>query len=84
MIDAPIIEQTDYVNYNCKGTFTGHSGPVWGLAVTDDGLLVSGSSDTTIKIWDVANLKCKQVIILIILLAVLLMMLSRLSLEMKA
>jgi len=50
----------DPVNLNCKGTFTGHSGPVWGLAVTADGLLVSASSDTTIKIWDVQNFKCKR------------------------
>eukprot|EP01114_Cavostelium_apophysatum_P006392 TRINITY_DN1767_c0_g2_i1.p1 TRINITY_DN1767_c0_g2~~TRINITY_DN1767_c0_g2_i1.p1 ORF type:complete len:704 (+),score=172.37 TRINITY_DN1767_c0_g2_i1:218-2113(+) len=45
---------------NCKGTFTGHSGPVWGLAISSDGFVVSASSDTTIKIWDVANFKCKQ------------------------
>lgn len=48
------------VNLNCKGTFTGHKGPVWGLAVTAGGLLVSASSDATIKIWDVMNFKCKK------------------------
>jgi WD40 repeat protein len=41
----------DPVNLNCKGTFTGHTGPVWGLAVTEDGFLVSASSDTTIKVF---------------------------------
>lgn len=56
-IEIPI---ENYQPVSLKGTFTGHKGPVWGLAVTNDGFLVSGSSDTTIKIWDVGNLKTKQ------------------------
>jgi WD40 repeat protein len=59
----PNLELPEVVNLNCKGTFTGHSGPVWGLAVTETGLLISASSDTTIKIWDVANFKCKQTLL---------------------
>lgn len=38
------------INLNCKGTFTGHSGPVWSLAISQNGLLISASSDTTIKV----------------------------------
>ena len=35
--------------FKCKGTFVGHQGPVWALAVYGD-LLFSGSSDETIKV----------------------------------
>ncbi|GAM17186.1 hypothetical protein SAMD00019534_003610, partial [Acytostelium subglobosum LB1] len=45
----------------CKGTFTGHNGPIWCMTVTN-GMLISGSSDTTIKVWDLATLKCKQML----------------------
>lgn len=41
------------------GTFTGHTGPVWALAI-GDGLLMSGSSDSTIKVWDLTTSKCKR------------------------
>lgn len=37
--------------FKCIGTFVGHQGPVWALAVHGD-LLFSGSSDETIKVWD--------------------------------
>jgi hypothetical protein len=41
----------DPINLNCKGTFTGHTGPVWGLAHSEEaGLLISASSDMTIKV----------------------------------
>jgi len=44
--------------YKCKGTFVGHSGPVWSMASTGD-LLFSASSDETIKVWDtLANFTC--------------------------
>eukprot|EP01133_Synstelium_polycarpum_P010570 gene10570-12297_t len=43
----------------CKGTFAGHNGPIWCMTVAS-GILISGSSDTTVKIWDLATLKCKQ------------------------
>ncbi|XP_019850390.1 PREDICTED: E3 ubiquitin-protein ligase TRAF7-like [Amphimedon queenslandica] len=44
--------------FKCKGTFVGHSGPVWALCVIND-LLFSGSSDNTIKVWDAAiGFKC--------------------------
>eukprot|EP01137_Pigoraptor_chileana_P007025 Opistho-2@52011 len=44
--------------HKCKGTFVGHLGPVWALAVDGD-YLYSGSSDTTIKVWDHTSFKCK-------------------------
>lgn len=40
--------------FKCKGTFVGHSGPVWCLCVYQD-YLFSGSSDKTIKVWDTAS-----------------------------
>lgn len=44
--------------YKCKGTFVGHSGPVWALCVIGN-LLFSGSSDNTIKVWDAGiGFKC--------------------------
>eukprot|EP00051_Salpingoeca_urceolata_P027745 m.483093 g.483093 ORF g.483093 m.483093 type:complete len:741 (-) comp22779_c0_seq1:113-2335(-) len=46
--------------FKCKGTFVGHQGPVWALAVAGD-LLFSGSSDETIKVWDTStSFKCKR------------------------
>ncbi|KAF2984150.1 hypothetical protein EK904_007639 [Melospiza melodia maxima] len=44
--------------FKCKGTFVGHQGPVWCLCVYSIGdLLFSGSSDKTIKVWDIQNLQ---------------------------
>jgi E3 ubiquitin-protein ligase TRAF7 len=44
----------------CTGTFSGHRGPVWCLAVSrEHGVMVSGSSDLNLKIWDLASSKCK-------------------------
>eukprot|EP00042_Codosiga_hollandica_P034369 m.240002 g.240002 ORF g.240002 m.240002 type:complete len:684 (+) comp54393_c0_seq6:154-2205(+) len=44
----------------CKGTFVGHQGPVWALAVHGD-LVFSGSSDETIKVWNVStNFSCQR------------------------
>ena len=38
----------------------GHTGPVWGVAVTPDGkTVVSGSADRTLKVWDLATGKCR-------------------------
>ncbi|MCF7912806.1 MAG: caspase family protein [Candidatus Cloacimonetes bacterium] len=45
--------------YNLEGKFladfAGHSGEIWSLAV-DDGVLVSGSGDQTIKLWDISQI----------------------------
>lgn len=44
----------------CEATFTGHTGPVWSLTLASDyNTLISGSSDTTVKVWDIASGKCK-------------------------
>jgi len=44
--------------FKCKGTFVGHSGPVWCLCAYND-YLFSGSSDKVIKVWDTAtNYRC--------------------------
>ena len=37
--------------FKCIGTFSGHTGPVWCLAVSPDlQVLISGSSDSTVKV----------------------------------
>lgn len=41
------------------GEFIGHTGTVWSIAV-DDQLLVSGSSDQTIKLWNIGSLAQTQ------------------------
>jgi len=46
--------------FKCKGTFVGHSGPVWCLCAHGD-YLFSGSSDKQIKVWDTAtNFRCQK------------------------
>jgi E3 ubiquitin-protein ligase TRAF7 len=47
--------------YKCIGTFNGHTGPVWCLVVNaEQKVLVSGSSDQTVKVWDIATFKVKR------------------------
>lgn len=42
---------------------TGHSGPVEALAMTPDGrMLVSGSEDCTLRLWDLDNKRCMSVL----------------------
>jgi hypothetical protein len=42
-------------------TLEGHTGPVWCLvAVEMRNILISGSSDTTIKVWDIFTFKCRH------------------------
>lgn len=44
----------------CKGTFSGHDGTVWALALAVDiDCLISASSDQSIKVWDLTTFKCK-------------------------
>jgi len=45
------------INFNTK-TLRGHSGWVDSLAVLPDNKLASGSSDETIKIWDLISGQC--------------------------
>ncbi|TFK23360.1 WD40 repeat-like protein [Coprinopsis marcescibilis] len=45
-------------SYRLVGRLTGHQSQITQLAFTDDGeVLASGSSDETVKIWNVSNLK---------------------------
>ncbi|MEO0431304.1 MAG: hypothetical protein AAF151_06375, partial [Cyanobacteria bacterium J06656_5] len=48
---------------DCLATLNGHENLVWSVAFSPDGqTLASGSSDNTIRIWDVATGDCLQVI----------------------
>jgi E3 ubiquitin-protein ligase TRAF7 len=51
---GPAFEDAAAESFRCKGTYLGHEGPVWALAVYND-LLFSGSSDTTIKVWETSS-----------------------------
>lgn len=43
----------------CSGTLEGHSGPVYGIAITADGrTAVSASDDRTLRVWDVDSGEC--------------------------
>ncbi|KAL6069545.1 E3 ubiquitin-protein ligase traf7 [Balamuthia mandrillaris] len=55
----PPDEEVNTHIFKCKGTFMGHEGPVWSLAVTPT-LLISGSSDQTIRVWDRATFKVRH------------------------
>eukprot|EP01094_Clydonella_sp_ATCC50884_P024986 TRINITY_DN6413_c0_g1_i2.p1 TRINITY_DN6413_c0_g1~~TRINITY_DN6413_c0_g1_i2.p1 ORF type:complete len:364 (-),score=79.90 TRINITY_DN6413_c0_g1_i2:27-1118(-) len=42
------------------GNFSGHTGPIWCLTLSpDERLLISGSADTTVKVWEVESRKCR-------------------------
>jgi WD40 repeat protein len=49
--------------YNLQGDriadFIGHTGEVWSIAVDND-ILVSGSKDQTVKLWDISNLSASS------------------------
>jgi translation initiation factor 3 subunit I len=41
------------------GTYEGHQGSIWGLDITRDSkYLVTGSADTTVKVWEVLTGRC--------------------------
>eukprot|EP01130_Rhizamoeba_saxonica_P018358 TRINITY_DN9153_c0_g1_i1.p1 TRINITY_DN9153_c0_g1~~TRINITY_DN9153_c0_g1_i1.p1 ORF type:complete len:500 (+),score=104.22 TRINITY_DN9153_c0_g1_i1:160-1500(+) len=44
----------------CLETLSGHEGPVWALSSGGPGILISGSSDNTIKVWDMDSLSVRQ------------------------
>eukprot|EP00049_Salpingoeca_infusionum_P013493 m.251946 g.251946 ORF g.251946 m.251946 type:complete len:592 (+) comp15464_c0_seq2:277-2052(+) len=48
--------------FKSKGLFRGHQGPIWALAVSPDERVFTGSSDETIKCWDVSSFACLSTI----------------------
>ncbi|OQB42787.1 MAG: WD domain, G-beta repeat [Candidatus Latescibacteria bacterium ADurb.Bin168] len=54
--DDRTIKVWDFATGALLRTLTGHTGPVWGLAISSDGttLASSGSSDLTIRTWQLA------------------------------
>ena len=49
-------------NLFCLKTLHGHQMAVWCLAVLPCGQLVSGSNDSTIRVWSLRDGKCKKVL----------------------
>ena len=47
----------------CSATLQGHTGGVWCLEMKDD-LIVSGSTDRSLRVWDAASGECKRVSVL--------------------
>ena len=46
--------------YKCRGTYVGHQSEIWCLITCGD-ILITGSSDKTIKVWDnSSSFKCQQ------------------------
>jgi E3 ubiquitin-protein ligase TRAF7 len=63
-VRSPFPEDSEVHSFKCKGTFVGHEGPVWALAVNKSKqMLISGSSDETIKIWDIATYKVQHTLV---------------------
>jgi WD40 repeat protein len=54
-----LIAQLAFAQDECIKTFTDHSGPVKSVAFSPDGnMAISGSSDNSLKIWDMSTRKC--------------------------
>lgn len=49
MFSRPQVKVWDLATSNCVQTLTTHTGGVYGVAVTTDGQIVSGSNDSTVK-----------------------------------
>ena len=45
-------------DWTVKRKLTGHTGYVWSLAISQGGLLLSGSDDRSIKVWYIQTGKC--------------------------
>lgn len=52
-----LIQLWELNTYKLLHQFNGHQGPIFSLAVLQDGLFASGSKDGTIKIWDSRKMK---------------------------
>ncbi len=47
--------------FQCEQTLIGHNGGVWCSEMTDD-LIVSGSTDRTIRVWNINTGVCQHVL----------------------
>ena len=54
----------------CSATLQGHTGGVWCLEMKDD-LIVSGSTDRSLRVWDAASGECKRVSCLVLFIIIL-------------
>lgn len=55
-----VIKKWDYKSGKCVKTLKGHKEAVRTLSISSNGLLISGSEDKTVKLWE--NDKCKLTI----------------------
>ncbi len=54
-----MVQSSELRSVRCMGTFVGHTSDVYAVALSCDGeRLLSGSSDNTVKLWDVASGEC--------------------------
>src|SRR5256714_1231456 len=57
---SPLLADWDSSVQACKHKLEGHSGIVLTVAFSSDGLLASGSDDTTVRVWDPTTGECKH------------------------
>src|SRR5271170_2203234 len=57
---SPLLADWDSSVQACKHKLEGHSGVVWTVAFSSDGLLASASDDQTVRVWDPTTGQCKH------------------------
>mmetsp|Transcript_37973 Transcript_37973/g.61524 ORF Transcript_37973/g.61524 Transcript_37973/m.61524 type:complete len:488 (+) Transcript_37973:128-1591(+) len=46
----------------CRFVLTGHTNKVWGVSMDKETMAVTSSKDTTLRVWDLADGKCRHVL----------------------
>ncbi|CAI4038539.1 hypothetical protein SMKI_05G1500 [Saccharomyces mikatae IFO 1815] len=59
--DDKMIRVYDAINKKFLLQLSGHDGGVWALKYSHDGILVSGSADSTVRVWDIKKGYCTHV-----------------------
>ncbi|KAL1980949.1 hypothetical protein VTN96DRAFT_3289 [Rasamsonia emersonii] len=58
--EAGTIQVHDIKSGTLRASLTGHEGGIWGIGIYGN-TLVSGSTDKTVRVWDVARAECTHV-----------------------